>query len=94
MHLAKGKRLNTNHLQLCRLVQNKGGAPKGKGTLAFWKSVMDEWNTPHPKNEYKTWKGVKIYYERIISKLRPDHIGWLQKEEAQNERTHNQEVQE
>jgi len=82
MHLAKKKELNANHLQLYRLVQNKGGAPKGKGTLDFWKSAMDEWNIYHPKNKYKTWKGIKMGYERIMSKVMPDHIGWLQKEEA------------
>ena len=92
MHLTKKKVLNTNHLQLYRLIQNKGGAPKGKGTVVFWKSVMDEWNTSHPKNKYQTWKGVKINYERAISKLRANYIGWLQKEEANHERSHSQEV--
>ncbi len=86
MHLTKKKGLNANHLQLYGLVKNKGGAPKGKGTVDFWRSVMDEWNTTHPKNKYKTWKGVKINYERTISKIKVNHIGWLQKGEAHHER--------
>jgi len=46
--------------------------PRGKGTVSFWTSVMNEWNQSHPKNEYKNWKGAKIAYERIITKLGVD----------------------
>jgi hypothetical protein len=90
LQLTKKKSLSSSHLELYRLVQKNGGAPKGKGSVVFWSSIMNDWNKFPKRNKYKTWKGVKICYERVISKLRPDHIGWLQKEEAQNERSHSQ----
>ena len=71
MQLTKKKGVTARHLELCRLVKQKGGVPHGKGTVAFWMSVTEEWNKSHPKSKYKTWKGVKIAYERVMSKLRP-----------------------
>ncbi len=68
LRLTKKKGFSANHLRLYRLVQQKGGAPKGKGTVTFWCSVMDEWNKSYPESK-KSWKGVKIAYERTVSKL-------------------------
>ncbi|MFC1861012.1 hypothetical protein ACFLYL_01865 [Chloroflexota bacterium] len=69
MLLTKKKKLTAKHLQLYRLVCQKGGPPKGKGTVAFWESTRAEWNTNNPKDKYNTWKAIKIGYDRIISKL-------------------------
>ncbi len=71
MGLKKKKGFNARHLELYRLVKQRGGEPQAKGTIvSFWKSVMDEWNTSHTKNRYESWKGVKKAYERVISKLK------------------------
>lgn len=66
----RGKKLNEGHFDLHRMVQRRGGAPKGKGTVAFWNSVKGEWNEKHPSDAYETWKGVKITYDRINNRLK------------------------
>ena len=52
------------------MVQGKGGAPRGRGTVAFWTERKEEWNKKHPNHRYKTWKGVKATYDRITKKLK------------------------
>lgn len=71
MNLSKRKALDSGHLELYKLVQRQGTIPKGKGTVAFWKSVQEKWNKLHPKKKYTTWNGAKITYERMVDKLRP-----------------------
>jgi hypothetical protein len=71
--LTKKKGLDERHLQLCKLVQRKGRTPKGKGTVAFWTSVMQAWNELSPDHQYKTWKGAKMAYERLIGKINRDY---------------------
>jgi hypothetical protein len=73
LHLTKKKGLDERHLQLCKLVQRKGRTPKGKGTVAFWTSVMQAWNELYPDHQYKNWKGAKIAYERLIGKINRDY---------------------
>ena len=70
LQLQRGKTLNEKHLALYQLVSSKGGPLKGKGTVAFWNSVRDEWNSLHPNDKHQSWKGVKQNYERIIQKLK------------------------
>lgn len=65
----RSKRPTTKHLQLYQMVRKRGGIPSRKGTVTFWKSVMREWNNLHPQDKYKTWKGVKLAYDRIIAQL-------------------------
>ncbi len=69
MGLGKKKGLTVKHLQLYRLVKQKGEIPRGKGTVAFWRSVLETWNKSNTENKYEGWKGVKIAYERINNKL-------------------------
>jgi len=65
----KAKALNEEHWLIYRLVKERGGPLSGKGSVQFWKSVMEEWNTLHPEKRYSHWKGIKIIYERIIKRL-------------------------
>jgi len=67
--IKRSKRLTKKHLQLYEMVKKKGSIPDRVGTVAFWKSVMKEWNALHRKDKYKTWKGVKLAYERIIAQV-------------------------
>ena len=71
----KAKALSDEHWAIYRLVKEKGGPVSGKGSVQFWKSVMEQWNILLPERKYSHWKGVKIAYERIIrrleTKLRP-----------------------
>ena len=52
------------------MVQKRGGPPKGKGTVAFWESVRNEWNDLHPEHKYQNSKRVKIIYQRVIRNLK------------------------
>jgi len=70
LQFQRGKTLNEKHLALYQLVSTKGGPPKGKGTVSFWESIKEEWNTKHPRGGYQTWKGVKMAYDRICQNLR------------------------
>jgi hypothetical protein len=72
LQLSRKKPLNINHLQLYRLIKQKGKVPIGKGTVIYWENIMHSWNSSHPKNKYRTWKGVKIAYERLLEKLNAD----------------------
>jgi len=63
------KRLTKKHLQLYEMVTKRGSIPNGAGTVAFWTSVMKDWNVLHRQDKYKTWKGVKLAYERIIDQV-------------------------
>ena len=66
----KGRRFNERHLELYTMVQERGEAPQGKGTVAFWKSLQEEWNERHRNgDEYTTWKGIKRAYDLIYKKL-------------------------
>lgn len=96
LQLQRGRALNEKHLTLYRLVNSKGGPPKGKGTVAFWNSVRDEWKGLYHNDAHRNphWKGVKQNYERVIQKLKDrfesTKLGAIPQKEAQNERTHNQ----
>ena len=69
--VTKSKTLSNKHLELYQIVQRHGSPPKGKGSVAFWNSVKEEWNEKHQGDDiYKSWKGIKIAYERIIKKLK------------------------
>jgi len=65
----KAKAWSDEHWAIYRLVKEKGGPVSGKGSVQFWKSVMEQWNTLHSKRRYSHWKGIKIVYERIIRRL-------------------------
>ncbi|MFC1893067.1 hypothetical protein ACFLYR_03390 [Chloroflexota bacterium] len=52
------------------MVQRKGGPVKGKRMVAFWKSMLDEWDNSHPNDPYESWKGLQMRYSRIIKALR------------------------
>jgi uncharacterized protein YdcH (DUF465 family) len=67
--IKRSKRPTTKHLQLYEMVQQKGDIPSGKGTVAFWESVMKEWNNLPKQDKYNTWKGVKMAYERIVAQF-------------------------
>jgi len=67
--IKRSKRPTIKHSQLYRIVKRRGAIPRQKGTVAFWESVMKEWNDLQPQDKYKTWKGVKLAYERIIAQL-------------------------
>ena len=70
--VSKNKTLGSKHLELYQIVQRSGGPPKRKGTVSFWNSVKNEWNKLHSDNsfeQYRSWKAVKIAYDRIIEKL-------------------------
>jgi hypothetical protein len=67
--ITRSKRPTIKHLQLYEMVRRRGSIPRQKGTVAFWESVMKEWNDFHRQDKYKTWKGVKLAYERIIAQL-------------------------
>jgi hypothetical protein len=72
LQLSRKKPLNVNHLQLYRLIKQKGKVPTGKGTVKYWENIMYSWNFIHPQNQYRTWKGIKIAYERLLEKLNAD----------------------
>lgn len=77
------KRLTKKHSQLYEIVTKRGSIPKGRGgTVKFWESIKDEWNTEYPSDAYTTWKGIKIAYERIVAQLERR----IMATEAQNER--------
>jgi hypothetical protein len=38
--------------------------------MALWEPLREEWNKRHPDDDYKSWKAIKIAYDRIIGKLR------------------------
>ena len=88
--IKRSKRPTTKHLQLYKMVRRRGDIPSRKGTVAFWKSVITEWNDLHPQDKYKTWKGIKLAYERIIAQFERR----ITTKGGQHERSHNQEVQE
>jgi len=67
--VTKSKTLSNKHLELYQIVQRHGSPPKGKGTVSFWNLVKNEWNTANPSDQYRSWKAVKIAYDRIIEKL-------------------------
>jgi hypothetical protein len=66
--LREGKELAKSHWELYQLVRAKGGPPERK-KVVFWESVKGAWNNSHPRDEYKTWKGVKLAYDRAITQL-------------------------
>ena len=68
-YLLKRKDFNVLHYELYSMVQQKGGAPTGKGTVAFWKSILDEWTKTHDNNKFHHWKSAKRAYDRIYTKL-------------------------
>jgi len=85
----KSKRFNEKHLEIYTMVQERGGAPQGKGSVVtFWKSVQEDWNKRHGNgDEYTTWKGIKKAYVLIHEKLNAQY----QIKGVNDERAHNQE---
>jgi hypothetical protein len=69
LNTRRKKGFNKKHLELYRMVRRRGYPPSGKGTKAYWSSVQLECNETHKKDRYKTWKGVKITYDRLHKKL-------------------------
>jgi len=64
---------SAKHLELYQMVQRRGGEPQRKGTVAFWESIQKEWNEKHPDEQYTTWKGPKVTYDRLCEKLREQY---------------------
>jgi len=64
----KSKALNAKHLELYRLIKERGLPPK-KDKVAFWKQITEEWNQRHPESKYTTWKGVNMAYNRILKNV-------------------------
>lgn len=79
--IKRSKHPTAKHLQLYNTVRKRGDIPSREGTVKFWVSVMKEWNDLHPQDKYKTWKGVKLAYERIIAQFERR----ITTKEAQNE---------
>ena len=75
MGLTRVKEFNEQHLTLYRMVQQRGGAPKGKGTVSFWEGILKEWNDSFERSKsldrhtFSHWQSIKITYERIRTKL-------------------------
>jgi len=64
------KGLTKKHETLDNIVRQKGGPLKGKGSKAFWLSVMNEineWIGEHPENgdPYTEWRAVKKAYKPV-----------------------------
>lgn len=85
--IKRSKGPTKKHLQLYEMVKRRGSIPHKKGTVTFWRSVMKEWNNLHRQDKYKTWKGVKLAYDRIIAQLERR----IATKEIPNERPHNKE---
>ena len=81
--IKRSKHPTAKHLQLYNMIRKRGDIPSREGTVKFWVSVMKEWNDLHPQDKYKTWKGVKLAYERIIAQFERR----ITTKEAQHERT-------
>jgi hypothetical protein len=69
LRIKRTKAFSEKHLELYRMVRRNGESPRKKRIVAFWKSKMEEWNEKHPNEQYTTWKGLKIAYERNCKKL-------------------------
>ncbi|MFC1966474.1 hypothetical protein ACFLWI_05970 [Chloroflexota bacterium] len=66
----KTKQLKNKHVELYQMVKTSGGPPR-RGVVDFWIKIMHEWNNMHPEDRsYTSWKGVKLAYDRLVSKLR------------------------
>lgn len=70
----RSKALNDTHLELYQLVKKRGGPVKGKGSVTFWKQVMEDWNKKHEGDPYKIWKSAKRAYDLLWDKLRSQHL--------------------
>jgi len=70
----RSKALNDTHLELYRLVKKRGGPVKGKGSVTFWKQVMEDWNKEHEGDQYKIWKSAKRAYDLLWNKLRSQYL--------------------
>lgn len=68
--IKRAKEISARHLALHQIVKKKGGPVSGPGSVAFWKSVNDEWG-----GEYKDWRGVKIAYTRLMERRGMDSAG-------------------
>jgi len=68
--VTKNKMASNKHLELYELVQRKGAPPEGRGKLAFFTPIMEEWNRLHPEDLYHSWQGINMAYNRIVQKLR------------------------
>ncbi len=69
LKVVKKKGLKQEHWELYQIVQQKGGAPRGKGTVAFWESVKDEYKEKCRDVKCGSWKAAKIAYDRMIQTL-------------------------
>lgn len=72
------------HLALYEMVKEKGTILSGKGTVASWKSLKDEWNKNYPGQQYKEWRCAKIAYDRLCQKMNDRFLGNNRKEAIEN----------
>jgi len=57
-------------LELYQLVKGRGGAVKGKGSVAFWELINKDWHN----DECATWKGAKLAYQRLEKRLSNQYL--------------------
>ena len=68
--LRRLKPFKKKSMQLYEVVVSRGTIPQTRGEVeSFWESVRKEYNALNPAHKYKTWKVVKITYERIVARL-------------------------
>ena len=68
--LRRVKPFTKKSMQLYEVVVSRGTIPQTRGEVeSFWESVRKEYNALNPAHKYKTWKVVKITYERIVARL-------------------------
>ena len=73
MKFHKSKKITAKHLDLYSLVNEKE-MPTGRRKVAFWKGIADKWNDKHPESLYSSWKGPRLAYKRLISRLSKDEF--------------------
>jgi len=75
LRLKRTKAFNEKHLEIYRMVQQRGSPPKQRGMgTAFWESVRVEWNKGHPEDAYSTWREVKQVYCRLYNRLKGRYL--------------------
>lgn len=68
--IRRSKSLSEQNIRLCEMVEQRGGIPK-EGVMAFWKSMIEEWNKRY-RGKYRTYttvQGIQIAYKRILARL-------------------------
>ncbi len=82
----KTKKITAKDLETYRLVQELSGVPNKK-RVEFWRGVMIQWNSGHPEDKYKTWKGIQIRYKRLMEKqsIKPENSLLENQKELRND---------